>query len=216
MRSCSLGFPVTPVPTPSLACSPGQTNPGGKLPVSVPRHVGQVPLTYRHHPTGGRSQPRGDYVDGPVTPLWPFGFGLSYTSFRVERLCLDRDEIATADGEVTVTVDVTNTGRRAGDEVVQLYVRDVEASIARPVLELRGFRRVTLEPGERRTVSFRLWAEQFAYTGVDHRRVVEPGEIAIRVGTSSVDLPLSATLRLVGPTVELHDRQRYLTETTVG
>ena len=151
-----------------------------------------------------------------MTPLWPFGFGLSYTSFRVDRLRLDDAEIATSGGEVTVSADVENTGTRPGDEVVQLYVRDVEASVARPVLELRGFRRVTLQPGECRTVSFTLSAEQFAYVGVDHRRVVEPGAIEIHVGTSSADLPLAATLRLVGPTVEVHDRQRYLTETTIA
>ena len=110
----------------------------------------------------------------------------------------------------------TNTGARAGDEVVQLYVRDVEASVARPVLELRGFRRVSLQPGECRTVTFTLSAEQFAYVGADHRRVIEPGVIDVYVGTSSVDLPLAATLRLVGPTVELRDRTRYLTETALG
>ena len=192
----------------------GAANPGGKLPVTVPRSVGQVPLTYRHHPTGGHSQPKGDYVDGSVAPLWPFGFGLSYTSFRTVRLLLDREEVATNDGEVAISVDVENTGARAGDEVVQLYVRDPEASVARPVLELRGFRRVSLAPGECRTVTFRLSAEQFAYVGADHRRVIEPGDIDLYVGTSSVDLPLAATLRLVGPTVELRDRHRYLTETT--
>ena len=193
----------------------GAVNPGGKLPVSVPRHVGQVPFTYRHHPTGGHSQPKGDYVDGPVAPLWPFGHGLSYTSFRVDRLCVDHEEITTSDGELTVSVDIENTGARAGDEVIQLYVRDVEASVARPILELRGFRRVSLVPRERRKVSFTMSAEQFAYVGADHRRVVEPGAITIHVGTSSVDLPLSTTIRLVGPTVELRDRQRYLTETTL-
>ncbi len=193
----------------------GAVGPGGKLPISVPRTVGQVPLTYRHHPTGGHSQPKGDYVDGSVTPLWPFGFGLSYTSFRVERLRLDHTEIETTGGEVRISVDVENTGPRPGDEVVQLYVRDVEASVARPVLELRGFRRVALQPGECRTVTFTVAAEQFAYVGVDHRRVVEPGAIEVHVGTSSVDLPLATTLRLVGPTVEIHDRQRYLTETAI-
>jgi beta-glucosidase len=194
----------------------GAVNPGGKLPVSIPRHVGQVPFTYRHHPTGGHSQPKGDYVDGPVTPLWPFGHGRSYTSFRLDRLSLDREEIPTADGEVTIRVDVENVGDRVGDEVIQLYVRDDEATIARPVLELRGFRRVSLQPGESRTVSFTVGAEQFAYVGADYRRVVEPGTITIRVGTSSVDLPLTATLRLVGPTIELRDRQRYLTETALA
>ncbi len=194
----------------------GAVNPGGKLPVSVPRHVGQVPITYRHHPTGGHSQPKGDYVDGPVAPLWPFGRGLSYTSFRVDRLCVDHEEVATSEGEVTVSVDIENTGERTGDEVIQLYVRDVEASVARPVLELRGFRRVSLLPGERRTVSFMMSAEQFAYVGADHRRVVEPGAITVHVGTSSVDLPLTTTIHLVGPLVELRDRHRYLTETALA
>ena len=195
----------------------GAANPGGKLPISIPRHVGQVPVTYRHHPTGGHSQPKGDYVDGSVAPLWPFGFGLSYTTFEVDRTCASTGPRSPTDGgELAVSVDVANTGDRAGDEVVQLYVRDEEATVARPVLELRGFRRVTLAPGERRTVPFRLSAEQFAYVGADHRRVVEPGTIGISVGTSSVDLPLSATITLVGPTVELVDRRRYLTETTLG
>ena len=194
----------------------GCTTPGGKLPISIPRHVGQVPVSYRHHPTGGHSQPKGDYVDGSVKPLWPFGFGLSYTTFRVDRLRVDRDEVATDGGELTVSVEVTNTGDRAGDEVVQLYVRDDEASVARPVRELRGFRRVSLAAGECRTVTFRLFAEQFAYTGADHRRVIEPGTIGIAVGTSSVDLPLSATVTLVGPTIELCERHHYLTEVVLG
>jgi len=194
----------------------GVADPGGKLPVSIPRNVGQVPVTYRHHPTGGHSQPKGDYVDGPVAPLWPFGFGLSYSSSRTDRLRLDRPELPTTGGTVAISVDVTNTGARTADEVVQLYVRDVEATVARPVLELRGFRRVTLEPGECTTVTFTLSVEQFAYVGADRRRVVEPGAIDLLVGTSSVDLPLTATLQLVGPTVELRDRQHYLTETTLA
>jgi beta-glucosidase len=151
-----------------------------------------------------------------VKPLWPFGYGLSYTTFRVDGLCVDRDELPTDGGQLAVSVDVTNTGDRAGDEVVQLYVRDDEATVARPIRELRGFRRVSLQAGECRTVTFRLSVEQFAYTGADHRRVIEPGTIGIAVGTSSVELPLTATVTLTGPTIELCDRQHYLTETVLG
>ena len=194
----------------------GDTNPGGKLPVSVPRHVGQVPVSYRHHPSGGRSNWKGDYVDGPTAPLWPFGFGRSYTTFELSNLRLDREQLRTDGGEIVVTADVTNTGDRHGDEVVQLYVRDEEATVARPVLELRGFRRVGLAPGERRSVSFRLASEQLAYVGADYRRVVEPGFIRVFVGSSSADLPLTAQFELVGPTVHLVERHRYLTGTTVA
>ena len=135
----------------------GVVNPGGKLPISIPRSVGQVPLTYRHHPTGGHSQPKGDYVDGSVLPLWPFGFGLSYTTFEVVDLSRRPDR---GPGDRRRGHGQRRRGRTralvAGDEVVQLYVRDDEATVARPVRELRGFRRVRLEPGERRTVTFRL------------------------------------------------------------
>jgi beta-glucosidase len=194
----------------------GTLNPGGKLPVSMPRDVGQLPLTYRHHPTGGRSHPKGDYVDSPVAPLWPFGFGRSYTTFALTRLQLDRTTLETAGGHIAIQVDVTNTGQVAGDEVVQLYVRDEEATVARPVRELRGFRRVHLSPGECRTVVFELSTEQFSYVGADLRRVVEPGRVSVQVGVSSADLPLTAELRLEGPVVELIERRHFVTSTTVG
>jgi beta-glucosidase len=192
----------------------GDVNPGGKLPVSMPRHVGQLPLSYRHHPTGGRSNPKGDYVDGSTRPLWPFGFGRSYTSFELSNLCVSQNRVPTRDGEFEVSVDVTNVGARAGDEVVQLYVRDEAATVARPVKELRGFRRVTLAAGERRTVRFRLSTEQLAYVGADYRRVIEPGRVRLFAGTSSQDLPLEAAIELEGPTIELLQRCRYLTITT--
>ena len=172
----------------------GDVNPGGKLPVSMPRDVGQVPLTYRHHPTGGRSHPKGDYVDSPVSPLWPFGFGRSYTTFALDRLQVDRSVLETTGDSVTIRVDVTNTGPRPGDEVVQLYIRDEEATVARPVRELRGFRRVNLQPGDCRTVVFQLSTEQFSYVGADLRRVVEPGRVSVQVGVSSTDLPLVAAM----------------------
>jgi beta-glucosidase len=194
----------------------GDVSPGGKLPISIPRHVGQVPLSYRHHPSGGRSNWKGDYVDGLVSPLWPFGFGRSYTTFELSNLEVDRGEVATDGGELAIRVDVVNTGSRPGDEVVQLYVRDEEATVARPVIELRGFARVHLAPGERRTVTFLLAAEQFAYTGMDHRRVVEPGRVSLFVGSSSAALPLRAAIELTGPVVEVIERERFFTVTTVA
>jgi beta-glucosidase len=194
----------------------GDVSPGGKLPISIPRHVGQVPLSYRHHPSGGRSNWKGDYVDGLVSPLWPFGFGRSYTTFELSNLEVDRGEVATDGGELAIRVDVVNTGSRPGDEVVQLYIRDEEATVARPVIELRGFARVHLAPGERRTVTFLLAAEQFAYTGMDHRRVVEPGRVSLFVGSSSAALPLLAAIELTGPVVEVIERERFFTVTTVA
>jgi beta-glucosidase len=194
----------------------GVAEPGGRLPISMPRHVGQVPLTYRHHPTGGRSHPKGEYVDGPTTPRWPFGHGRGYTCFRLSALRLDRTEVPTRDGELRVSVDVENVGEREGDEVVQLYLRDEEASVARPVIQLAGFQRVRLRPGACRTVTFSVSVEQLAYTGIDHRRVIEPGRVTVSVGTSSADRPLDTTVRLVGPVVALPERRRFITQATVS
>jgi beta-glucosidase len=193
----------------------GVESPGGKLPVTVVRGVGQVPLTYRHHPSGGRSNPRGDHVDGPATPLWPFGYGLSYTSFELSELKLSTAAIPTSDGVVGVEVRVTNVGSRPGDEVVQLYARHDEATVARPVLELCGFARVTLGPGESTWVRFELHAEQLCYAGLDYRRVVEPGRKTLSLGTSSAFRPLSAVLELVGPETEVVDRRWFVTPVTI-
>jgi beta-glucosidase len=193
----------------------GDVDPGGRLPVTVPRHVGQVPLTYRHHPTGGKSNWKVDYVDGSSAPLWPFGHGRSYTSFTMDHLRIDKSILETSGDAVTIRVDVTNTGPRAGDEVVQLYIRDEEASVARPVRELRGFQRLSLAAGECRTVAFHLSTEQFAYYDIDMRRVVEPGAIRLFVGRSAAEAPLVAEVALVGPTVELVERRDYVTASTV-
>jgi beta-glucosidase len=192
----------------------GDVNPGGKLPITIPHHVGQIPLYYGHKPSGGRSHWKLDYVDGSHQPLWPFGFGRSYTTFEVRDLRLDRETLE-AGGDLAISVDVVNTGERAGDEVVQLYVRDVEASVTRPVRELRGFARVTLDPGERRTATFRLAADQLAFTGVDRRLRLEPGAFEIGVGTSSADVPLTASFELVGAVISPFARTRYFAEVEV-
>ncbi|MBX6330316.1 MAG: glycoside hydrolase family 3 C-terminal domain-containing protein, partial [Gemmatimonadaceae bacterium] len=169
----------------------GDYAPSGKLPVTVPRATGQVPIYYAHKPTG---RPPSDsnryttkYLDVPWTPLYPFGYGLSYTTFAYAPPRLSRSTMRATD-TLVVQVDVRNTGSRAGDEVVQLYVRDDVASVTRPVEELRGFRRVTLAPGETKTISFTLRADDLAFYDRNMQRVVEPGTFTVLVGGSSADV----------------------------
>jgi beta-glucosidase-like glycosyl hydrolase len=173
----------------------GATAPSGRLPVSLPRAVGQVPVYYRHRAGGGRSAFHGDYADAPTTPLFPFGHGLSYTTFAYERL---RVSAATTHHPLEVTLDVANTGARRGDEVVQLYVRDEVASVARPERQLVGFARVTLAPGERRTVRFRVHPSRLAFYDPEMRFVVEPGTFHVMVGASAADIRLEGTVALAG------------------
>jgi beta-glucosidase len=170
----------------------GEQNPGGKLPISFPRATGQLPVYYDRKPTSFRS-----YLDLTRAPLFAFGHGLSYTTFRLDGLKVTPDAMGPA-GEATVTLDVTNTGGRRGDEVVQLYVHDRVASVTRPVKELRGFERVTLAPGERKTVSFHVGPAALRFTDEHMDRVVEPGMFDIMVGTSSATTataPLSVVAR---------------------
>jgi beta-glucosidase len=182
----------------------GRVVPGGKLPVQIPRHVGGQPGTYLQ-PALGSVESAG--ISGLETvPLYPFGFGASYTSFEVGELRLSADEIST-DGEFTATVRVRNTGSRRGDEVVQLYLHDVVAQVARPLKLLTGFARVSLAPGEAADVSFHVHADRTAYSGPDLRRIVEAGDLEVLVGTSSADLPCRAIVRVTGTTrVVGHDR----------
>ena len=163
----------------------GDANPAGRLPVTFPMAEGQLPLSYNHKPTG-----RGDdYLDLTGMALFPFGFGLSYTTFEYSALRID-PATAGAAGPFTVTCRVTNSGARAGDEVVQLYVRDVLASVARPMMELRGFERVHLKPGESKDVTFRVGREDLKMLDRDMRWVVEPGVFRVLVGASSKDIRL--------------------------
>jgi len=177
----------------------GDVNPGGKLPVTFPRVVGQIPLHYDHKNTGRPPDPKNKYtskyLDAPVTPLFPFGYGLSYTKFRLTNLRLTAPAIG-PNGSQTVTAEIENVGQFAGDEVVQLYIRDVAASVTRPVRELKGFQRVTLKPGEKRRIEFTLAFEQLAFYNREMRFVVEPGEFRVFVGTNSVD-GLEAGFRVV-------------------
>lgn len=160
----------------------GDYNPGGKLTLSVPRSVGQLPVFYNYKPTARRG-----YVDSTTEPLYPFGWGLSYTTFKYDKLTLSPNKIGTQ-GKTKVTVDVTNTGKLKGDEVVQLYIRDEVSSITRPVKELKGFKRIALDPGETKTVKFTIGYEEFSFLNRDMKRVVEPGMFKIMAGGNSVDL----------------------------
>jgi beta-glucosidase len=168
----------------------GDVNPGGKLPVTFPRTLGQVPIYYNHKSTG---RPPTDqkytskYLDVPVTPLYPFGYGLSYTQFKIGQPELSATSIA-PNGQLTVSVEVENTGKVAGDEVVQLYVRDEASSITRPVKELKGFQRVTLKAGEKRRLQFTLTPEHLGFYNREMRWIVEPGDFRVMVGSNSEDL----------------------------
>jgi beta-glucosidase len=160
----------------------GDVNPGGKLPVTIPRSVGQLPMFYNAKPSARRG-----YLFDSVAPLYPFGFGLSYTTFQIGAPQLSSEHIG-VDGSVTVTVSVRNTGSRAGDETVQLYVHQLVGSVTRPVKELKAFERVAMAAGETKTVTFTLTPETFRMWNIDMRRIVEPGAFELMVGPNSVDL----------------------------
>jgi beta-glucosidase len=166
----------------------GDVNPGGKLPVTFPRAVGQVPIYYNHMNTG---RPPADankytskYLDVPVTPLFPFGFGLSYSRFTISNLQVSEGKIDT-NGSVRVSVEVENAGDRAGDEVVQLYIRRLAASVTRPVRELKGFQRISLQRGEKRRVEFTLGRPELGFYNRDMQFTLEPGQYKVFVGNSS-------------------------------
>jgi beta-glucosidase len=157
----------------------GAYNPAGKLAVSFPRSVGQLPLYYNHKPTARRG-----YLYVSKEPLFPFGFGLSYTTFEYSELKISPAQIG-PHGQAEVSVTVKNTGNRAGDEIVQLYIRDVVSSVTRPVLELKDFKRLPLVPGESKTVGFTITPDKLSFLDLNMQRVVEPGAFEIMVGPNS-------------------------------
>ena len=163
----------------------GDVNPSGKLPISVPRSAGHLPVFYNYKPSARRG-----YLLDDVSALYAFGYGLSYTTFAIENVRLEKKTIRT-NGSTRVIADVTNTGKREGAEVVQMYIRDAVSSVTRPVKELKGFRKVTLRPGEKRTVTFDITPDLLAFYDVNMKYVVEPGEFFIMVGSSSRDQDLT-------------------------
>src|SRR2546422_886316 len=177
----------------------GDVNPSGRLPVTFPRVLGQVPLYYNHRNTGRPPDPNNKfsskYIDVPVTPRYPFGYGLSYATFAYSNLKLSAARARVSD-TITATVTVTNSGSREGTEVVQLYVRDEVASVARPVRELKAFRRVALRPAESRTVDLRIAMRDLWFYGLDMKPVVEPGTFRVFVGPNSAE-GLEATFECI-------------------
>jgi beta-glucosidase len=166
----------------------GDFNPGGKLPITFPRSAGHLPAFYNYKPMARRG-----YLFDDITPLYPFGYGLSYTTFAMKNLRLAKKKI-NRDGATRVLVDVTNTGKREGTEVVQLYIRDLVSSVTRPLKELKGFRKVSLQPGETKTVALDITPESLAFYDIDMNYVVEPGEFEIMVGNSSRDCDLQKVI----------------------
>jgi beta-glucosidase len=162
----------------------GDVNPSGKLPISFPRSVGHLPVFYNYKPSGRRG-----YLFDDVSPLFAFGYGLSYTTFEIKNPRLTKKKITTK-GSTQLRVDVTNTGKRAGSEVVQLYIRDLVSSVTRPVKELKGFRKVRLQPGETTTVTFEITPASLSFYGIDMKSTVEPGDFEMMVGNSSRDADL--------------------------
>ena len=166
----------------------GNVNPSGKLPITFPRSVGQLPFYYDHKPTS-----RHAYVDEANTPLFPFGLGLSYTAFKYSNLQISPSKIPVS-GTAKISVRITNTGKVDGTEVVQLYVRDVVSSVTTPIIALKGFSRITLKPGENKEVTFKVGPEQLSLWNREMKRVVEPGEFKIMVGSSSADIRQQGSL----------------------
>lgn len=167
----------------------GEVNPSGKLTITIPKSAGQLPMYYNHKPSAQWQ----DYLSQDVKPLFHFGYGLSYTKFRYGKPELIKSTIKKSE-KTKVTLEVTNAGKIAGDEIVQLYIRDVVSSVTRPVKELKGFARITLKPGETKKVSFDITPEKLAFHNIDMKYVVEPGDFEIMTGSSSRDEDLQKTV----------------------
>jgi beta-glucosidase len=175
----------------------GEVNPGGKLPISIPRSAGQVPVFYNHKPSGMRSNIYGDYMNEEVTPLFPFGHGLSYTEFEYGNLKIEQEKDST-NRKLKICLSVKNVGQLSGEEVIQFYIRDEYASMPRPVKELKGFTRVSLQSGESKQVIFHLPVNQLAYYDADLKLILEPGTFEVMIGSSSDDIRLRGKFEIDG------------------
>lgn len=201
----------------------GTVNPGGHLTFTIPHHIGQIPLVYNHRMGSGYNTARdasanmifsGGYVDNTDRPLFPFGHGLSYTTFEVEDFSLSADTLPT-DGSIQARCRITNTGSRPGDQVLQLYYHFSGAHVIRPCMQLVGFVRVSLAPGESKQVAFTLQAAQLGYYNEEMAFVVEPGPAELSLGTSSADLCGTRAFQITGAPVDLLGRRSYACEVSV-
>lgn len=197
----------------------GDVNPSGKLPYTIPRATGQVPLYYSQKRGSGYRRSDGDmfrsYIDLENSPLYPFGHGLSYTTFEYSNVVVEAPEAPADGGAVTIAVDVRNLGDRAGTEVAQFYVSQKSIGMTRPALQLVGFARTALQPGESATLACTVQLSQLGFSGIDGRFVLEPGQVEVCVGSSSSDLSAPSTFRIVGDTVDLEGRRSYLSTASV-
>jgi beta-glucosidase len=193
----------------------GDVNPGGKLPITLPRSVGQVPIFYAHRPSGGRSHWKENYVETSAKPLYPFGHGLSYTRFRFSNLRIE-PTVVQAGGTVAIQVDVSNSGDTAGDEVVQLYTHQDVPYVTRPVKELKGFKRVTIEPRQTRTVTFRVAVNQLGYYDRNDNFVIEPGMVKLMVGSSSEDIQCVGSFEITGERKDVHGAKVFFSNAYVS
>ncbi|MDZ7264093.1 MAG: glycoside hydrolase family 3 C-terminal domain-containing protein [candidate division KSB1 bacterium] len=192
----------------------GDYNPGGKLPITFPSSVGQVPVFYRHKPSAARSHLWEEYSDATTKPLYPFGHGLSYTQFKYSRLKIKPEQVPIA-GKVVIEFDLENRGKVKGEEVVQLYLRDVLASVTRPVKELKGFQRIALSPKEKRRLRFELSTDLLAFYDQEMKLAIEPGEVEVMIGSSAEDIRLQGTFCVVGEKRYLSGQRQYFSAVTI-
>ncbi|MCB8948601.1 MAG: glycoside hydrolase family 3 C-terminal domain-containing protein [Ardenticatenaceae bacterium] len=192
----------------------GDVNPGGKLPITFPRDVGQIPIYYNHKVSGGRSHWKDSYVNLSNKPLWPFGFGLSYTTFTINNLQQNKTQVAAGE-TIQISCTLTNSGSRDGEEVVQLYINDPVASVTRRVKELKGFKRVALAAGESRQITFSLPVSALGFYNRDLRKVVEPGEIQFMIGPSSEEICVNGRFQITGEVTDVSQNCDFFSTATI-
>jgi len=197
----------------------GVYNPGGKLAVTVPRSVGQIPCFYYHKNTGRPASIENlytsRYFDLSITPLYPFGHGLSYTEFKYSRLKIENKKVK-ANDSLEISFSIKNTGKMAGSEVVQLYIKDVVASVAPPVKKLTGFKRIYLRSGEEAKINIKMPVNLLGFYNVEMKKIVEPGEVKIMIGSSSEDIRLDDSFTIEGKETEIGESEIYYTEVEVN